>query len=440
VRILVAVLLIGGGASITWLAASGAELQTIFELNSLSAAALIVATTAANLVLRFFRWHLLVRATGVTVPTRSSMRIFAMGLSMSITPLYIGEFLKSYLLVTKHNAPYGSAIGAVITERTWDVIAIGFIAVFWLLVREIGNDAITPILGTGILLLVIGPIIATGVARLLDVDLSNNRSIGPVVLSTFARPGRSTPLALLSVGAWISVIFGLKLAVEAFGADLDFFEAAWVFAMGVFAGAVSLVPGGAGIVGSIQITALSTSGISIPAASTAVFLHRTLTIWIAFSIGLITIIDYVRTRKHGSVNAEHDHFDSISGVYNSQLPPHLQAHILASKLRYVRSELETMPADSPIQILDIGCGGGEYAEAIGRWDNTNVVGIDSSFGQINRANLRVENAADSEISNSRFEVASMTDLPFETSSIDLAYAINSLHHLPDEKNSEEGIF
>ena len=435
--LVVLLLAAGVGATAVWLLSTNVELAALFDTDNLLVIALILPTTLLNIGLRFVRWHLLVRSTGASVPTRSSARIFAMGLAMVVTPLYVGEIIKSLLLVRNHRVGYRASTGVISAERAWDILAIAFLGAFWFMVRDIGVQAVVPILGTAVALLITGPFIATYVANRLKIDLDRNQTFGSVFLGSFAHAGRSTPLALLSAGAWTSAILGLKFASSAFGHELDFFDAAAAFAAGTYAGVLSLFPGGVGVAGSVQIGVLTSTGVLPSVASSTIFFHRIFTIWFSFSFGLIVIADYIRTRSARHALKDADHFDSISEVYSEQLPVHLQTHILGTKLAYVDDVFKTLSHDVEKRVLDVGCGGGEYSEAVGRWPKANVLGVDASSGQIERATARVNRASDHDFSHSNFEVADMTQLPVDSESIDIAFAINSLHHLPDRETQQQ---
>ncbi|HEX5412405.1 MAG TPA: class I SAM-dependent methyltransferase [Terriglobia bacterium] len=74
---------------------------------------------------------------------------------------------------------------------------------------------------------------------------------------------------------------------------------------------------------------------------------------------------------------------------------------------------------------DIGCGSGRWARAVApRVTQLHLVDASSEALQVARANL-------SSLRNVEFHHASAGDLPFEKRSLDFAYSLGVLHHIPD---------
>jgi len=80
------------------------------------------------------------------------------------------------------------------------------------------------------------------------------------------------------------------------------------------------------------------------------------------------------------------------------------------------------------RILDIGCGGGHLAVEIAKAEKSLYLnGVDLSFSQLKRANLRSMKAG----LKMDFIQASACDLPFPDGSFDLVYSVDSIKHWPD---------
>jgi ubiquinone/menaquinone biosynthesis C-methylase UbiE len=76
--------------------------------------------------------------------------------------------------------------------------------------------------------------------------------------------------------------------------------------------------------------------------------------------------------------------------------------------------------------LDAGCGGGRYSIAMARLGAREVIGVDVSEQGIENARLRGR-----DLSNLRFKVASVLELPFEDDSFDFVCSSGVLHHTTD---------
>ncbi|MFI9005800.1 methyltransferase domain-containing protein [Actinosynnema sp. NPDC053489] len=81
------------------------------------------------------------------------------------------------------------------------------------------------------------------------------------------------------------------------------------------------------------------------------------------------------------------------------------------------------------RVLDVGCGLGAPAMRLARATGVEVVGISTSGAMVREANARARAAGlDARV---RFEVAAAEDLPFDDTSFDAAWAIESLVHMAD---------
>jgi ubiquinone/menaquinone biosynthesis C-methylase UbiE len=76
--------------------------------------------------------------------------------------------------------------------------------------------------------------------------------------------------------------------------------------------------------------------------------------------------------------------------------------------------------------LDVGCGGGRYSIAMARLGAREVVGVDISEQGIENARLRGR-----DLSNLRFKIANVLELPFEDDSFDFVCSSGVLHHTTD---------
>jgi ubiquinone/menaquinone biosynthesis C-methylase UbiE len=81
------------------------------------------------------------------------------------------------------------------------------------------------------------------------------------------------------------------------------------------------------------------------------------------------------------------------------------------------------------RIIDVGCGGGHLAIELAKADKSlNINGVDLSFSQLKRANIRSIKAG----LKIDFIQASALHLPFPDESFDLVYSVDSIKHWPDK--------
>ena len=81
-----------------------------------------------NYGLRYLKWAWLLRALGVTMPTRTNLWAFVAGLGMVISPGKAGELVKPYVVREVTGVPMATVIPALITERLTDGIAVVILA------------------------------------------------------------------------------------------------------------------------------------------------------------------------------------------------------------------------------------------------------------------------------------------------------------------------
>jgi hypothetical protein len=84
-----------------------------------------IALTAAQILLKFIRWHLLVRSVTRIVPLMDNLFVYMNGLLWGLaSPGRIGEFYKCRML--KHNAgiAYSDSILMILIDKIWDLLGI----------------------------------------------------------------------------------------------------------------------------------------------------------------------------------------------------------------------------------------------------------------------------------------------------------------------------
>jgi ubiquinone/menaquinone biosynthesis C-methylase UbiE len=110
------------------------------------------------------------------------------------------------------------------------------------------------------------------------------------------------------------------------------------------------------------------------------------------------------------------HFDSIAGVYDDSLPPHVVEHYLRKRVRFV---LEHCPRGSG---LDVGCGTGVLAARLAA-AGYEMSGVDPSEGMLDVLRERSPGV--------RAVRASGTELPFDDDGFDLVTSVAVMHHIAD---------
>jgi len=170
------------------------------------------------------------------------------------------------------------------------------------------------------------------------------------------------------------------------------------------------------VTGTQLLDWLATIGAPAGAAALVVLGSRLATVGVSSAFGALFLLLHVRAPEPLSG----DHFDAIAAAYDVQIAEARRLALLARKT--VMMQLWLQAHGLGRRGLDIGCGQGWYVGRM-RALGFDVSGIDYSAGQVTLAG---QNLGDPSI----VQVGSALAIPAADSSLDFAYSINVLHHLP----------
>jgi uncharacterized protein (TIRG00374 family) len=121
---------------------------------------------------------------------------------------------------------------------------------------------------------------------LKNLPESSTSEFNSSLLSFFKRKGIIYGW-LFSMAAWSFEAIGIFLCFKAFGLNINFiFSTVFGFSSVLF-GAVSFLPGGAGLTEVIFVHILSSHGLELSMATTLVIFYRLTSIWFSTAIGII---------------------------------------------------------------------------------------------------------------------------------------------------------
>ena len=251
----------------------------------------------ANYAIRFLRWELYLRHQAVHVPRGASALVFGAGLSLSITPVKIGELVKSYLLRALHDIPATKTAPIVIAERVTDLIALLLLGVVGVAAYGIATTLVViaaGLVGFGLVLLA-WPRPTRALIDLATRPALTRRLREPLHdmyggLAALCRPAPLAAATALALPAWACECVGFSLIVNAFpGAHVDLGLAMVIYASTTVAGALSFLPGGLGVTeGAMALWLVhGTARLDGSTALDAALLTRLATLWFAVILGLI---------------------------------------------------------------------------------------------------------------------------------------------------------
>jgi uncharacterized protein (TIRG00374 family) len=260
----------------------------------------ILGLTVFNYLLRFAKWHYYLGVVGIRgVPIGESAMIFTAGLSMTLTPGKIGEFLKSYLLQQQRGTPIATSAPIIVAERLTDGVALLILASGGLIGFGVGWQMLLPIFGAILLVLVVSK--HRGLTRrMLDVAerLPFLAKRLPHLEAALNSAYQLFGWRALVIAVWIGVISwggeaaGFYVVLTALGlppsATLAI-QSAFILAASSLVGAASLLPGGlAAAEGTLAGLLLLLGVTDDPAvAAAATLIIRFATLWFGVVVGLV---------------------------------------------------------------------------------------------------------------------------------------------------------
>lgn len=256
---------------------------------------------------RTVKWHYYLRRLGMDVSVGESTWIFFSGLIMAISPMKVGEVLKSFMLKRRHGIAISRSAPIVLAERLTDVLALVVLAGVGSWATGVGGAVVgicAAIALTGVAVLTSPRLSAWMLRQSMRLPLLRKASLRlhEALASTqrLLTPGALLWTTFLSLIAWGGEGVGAWLIVEAFtGVEASLGEVAFIFSFATLAGAFSMLPGGL-LATEGSMIGLFVGGFAIfgstSMATAATLLIRFCTLWFAVLLGAIAFGSYQRWR------------------------------------------------------------------------------------------------------------------------------------------------
>lgn len=399
--VLLALLVVVGAVSTgLWLAAAQFPnlRASLFSLAAAASLLVCVVLTSLNVMVRWFRWHFLIRRYTPQLATRDSLAVYLATLPAIISPFFLAELVRVVLIRKRFRTPAGYLVRIWLIERGLDAAVLGsalLVAHDW---RWGGAAAAA---------------LALGSVWLFRLALP----AGPA-----SRPGWVAVGTLgITAFAWALPVLALALTLALLSTPVADAVALRAFAGGTLLGGVTGLPLGVSVTGSTMIRELTSAGVPEQTGVLAILVYRAGTAWFAVVLGLAALVAF-RSRLARLLRGESAaHFDELAGDYADEIPPHVRDRLLDTKLAYLQGALQAHGIAGDARGLDLGCGQGWYLAAM-RARGYRVDGTDYSIGQLRRA-------AAAPAGVGRVVQADAQALPFGDATYDFVYSINAIHHL-----------
>ncbi len=253
---------------------------------------LLFGASLINYALRWLKWEYYCRLIHLALPPVESIVVFTSGLLMAVSPGKVGEVLKSFLIRELRGTEVSRTAPIVMAERLTDVVGLVLLA------------------SSGASLLPYGWLVLLGtlIAVAGFVSLVQFRPLALALLQwsetlpLFRRFARSltlfyessaqllawktlVPTVALSVASWFFECLALYGIFLGLGMPLSLLVATFTHAFASLAGALSMLPGGLGVVEGSLTGLLLTLGAQRAPAVAATLIIRVVTLWFAVLLG-----------------------------------------------------------------------------------------------------------------------------------------------------------
>lgn len=384
---------------------------------------LLVASTLtlAGLGLRTLRWIFFLRRAEVRVPIRDAYIGYLSGFALLLAPLFLGEMVaRAWVLRRRSGVPTGLVALLTLWERSFDLLALTTIVGMLALAGGVRRPVTAAVMIAGVGAFLVARSLREGWLGLITATINRaGRVVGARVVVApprLVQPRTCAAAWVTSVFAWVLPAGGFWIVASSGQAALPPLTAILDFSWSTLIGGVSFAPGGVVVTGARLLDRLGAAGVAPSAAALAVLGARLATVGVCTALGLLFVALHVRSPQ----TAADEHFDAIADAYDVQIPEARRAALLTRKTAMMREWLTRTHCGR--RGLDVGCGQGWYVTQM-RALGFDVTGIDSSPGQVSLAARHMGNP-------DFVRVGSALQIPATDASVDFAYTINVLHHLP----------
>lgn len=259
---------------------------------------LIFPITGLTLTVQAWRYQITLSKLGIILNFKESFLIYAVGLSMLLTPGGAGAIIKSYLLKIKTGKSFSSTSPVLIYEKWLELVAVVTIIGLFLIPAYAIESQIIFVIGialTGFIFFAfknsLGLNLLNRILNKINFLRSYQVDVNEFQTSTRKLTTLKTLLQLLSI-TYLSKILPLiavYLVFTLFENPTDIFISGQIYFTSLLAGLLTFIPGGI-IITETGLLGLSTKfGYDLSTAIVLVILIRILTFWFPTFIGFISL-------------------------------------------------------------------------------------------------------------------------------------------------------
>ena len=245
----------------------------------------------------FFRWTILLKKIGISIPLKANFLIYLSSFSLSATPGQLGELIKSQMLKNKFNIPVAKTAPLVIIERLYDLTGAVFVSILGLW-----------FLGVGVYIIIIASTCLTVIFLILRSRTAFNKILNLVknvkflskLTESLSESYDTIQLSLnrktlflsiiSSIAYWFVIGVAAYFVLNAVGVDtVSYVNVISIYSSSLILGAASFIPGGIGVAEGSIAGLLTLNGVDISIAFVLGILIRIFTLWYGVLVGFIAL-------------------------------------------------------------------------------------------------------------------------------------------------------
>lgn len=239
---------------------------------------------------RIWRWVVFTRAVGVDVPLWRNAVIYMSGFGLGLVLHKAGEAMR-VLYLRPYGMSYAHGVGAFLSDRLLDILIAGILACSG--IALFAGHADWAVAATGVCLVamwVLRSSLAREFVRRLPLGrLSAYAHEGMHSMSVLLSGGTLWRAVALSVATWCAQGSALYFALNAMGAQVDWYLCIAAYSIGLFAGAAAIVPGGLGAAEAAIMLLMVSKGVDKEVALAAAVVGRGVPQWAGMLTGLLSM-------------------------------------------------------------------------------------------------------------------------------------------------------
>lgn len=281
------------------------DILTSINLIKIEYYPVILVLITVILFVNGWRYNILLKKLEINLKFLEALKIYLIGMSMSITPIGAGSMIKSYILKNKTGKSISFTAPVIIFEKWIEMTSIVIVVGLLLFKTEILASQIVFILGLALILFLLFVFRKTYGLKTLNQILQKIPFLKSLVINTdeFKNAIKllfTTKLIIqlfsVSIFTKILVMGIIFLIFQSFDVQTDFFVSSQIFLTSSLVGLFSFLPGGLVASEMSLLGLMLDNGIDISKSSILVIFIKLITFWLPMIAGFFALKSILKQR------------------------------------------------------------------------------------------------------------------------------------------------